>query len=87
MRRLAMVPASTIQVMGAEKALFRSKKTGARPPKHGLLYQHPYVHAVPRELRGRRARSLAAKIAIAARADVFSGNYIAEELAAQLKDF
>ena len=87
MRRLAMVPASTIQVMGAEKALFRSKKTGARPPKHGLLYQHPYVHAVPREKRGRRARSLAAKIAIAARADVFSGNYIAEELAAQLKDF
>jgi len=41
MRRLAIVPASTIQVMGAEKALFRSKKTGARPPKHGLLYQHP----------------------------------------------
>ncbi|MBT3285430.1 hypothetical protein HN807_07470 [Candidatus Bathyarchaeota archaeon] len=87
MRRLAMVPASTIQVMGAEKALFRSKKTNARPPKHGLLYQHPYVHAVPSEIRGRRARSLAAKIAIAARADVFSGNYIAEELAAQLKDF
>lgn len=87
MKRLAMVAASTIQVMGAEKALFRSKKTNARPPKHGLLYQHPYVHAVPREKRGRRARSLAAKIAIAARADLFSGNYIAEELAAQLKDF
>lgn len=87
MKRLAMVPASTIQVMGAEKALFRSKKTNARPPKHGLLYQHPYVHAVSREKRGRRARSLAAKIAIAARADLFSGNYIAEELAAQLKDF
>jgi len=87
MKRLAMVPASTIQVMGAEKALFRSKKTNARPPKHGLLYQHPYVHAVPRDKRGRRARSLAAKIAIAARADTFSGNYIAEELIAQLKDF
>jgi len=87
MKRLAMVPASTIQVMGAEKALFRAKKTNARPPKHGLLYQHPYVHGVPREKRGRRARSLAAKIAIAARADVFSGNYIAEELVAQLKDF
>ena len=87
MKRLAMVPSSTIQVMGAEKALFRSKKTNARPPKHGLLYQHPYVHAVPREKRGRRARSLAAKIAIAARADQFSGNYIAEELVAQLKDF
>ena len=87
MKRLAMVPSSTIQVMGAEKALFRSKKTNARPPKHGLLYQHPYVHAVSRDKRGRRARSLAAKIAIAARADQFSGNYIAEELVAQLKNF
>jgi len=87
MKRLAMMPASTIQVLGAEKALFRAKKTNARPPKHGLLYQHPYVHSVPRDKRGRRARSLAAKIAIGARADQFSGNYIAEELAAQLDDF
>lgn len=87
MKKLAMIPASTIQVLGAEKALFRSKKTNARPPKHGLLYQHQYVHSVPRNQRGRRARSLAAKIAIAARADLFSGNFIAEELAEQLTDF
>ena len=87
MKRLGMMPASTIQVLGAEKALFRAKKTNARPPKHGLLYQHPYVHSVPRDIRGRRARSLAAKIAIAARADLFSGNFIADDLAAQLTDF
>ena len=87
MKRLGMMPASRIQVLGAEKALFRAKKTNARPPKHGLLYHHPYVRSVPRDNRGRRARSLAAKIAIAARADLFSGNFIAEELAAQLPDF
>jgi nucleolar protein 56 len=37
LQNLAMRPASTIQVLGAEKALFRSLKTGARPPKHGLI--------------------------------------------------
>lgn len=87
LKRLAMVPASTIQVLGAEKALFRAKKTNARPPKHGLLYQHPYVNSAPRDKRGSRARGLAAKIAIAARADLFSGDFIAEDLAAQLQDF
>ena len=85
LRRLAMMSASTIQVLGAEKAMFRALKTNARPPKHGLLFQHPYVHNAPRRRRGSRARSLAAKIAIAARADEFSGNFIAEQLVAQLK--
>jgi nucleolar protein 56 len=84
LRRMAMMPASTIQVLGAEKAMFRALKTKARPPKHGLLFQHPYVHGAPRDRRGSRARSLAAKIAIAARADAFSGEFIAEDLRRQL---
>ena len=86
LRRLAMMSSSTIQILGAEKAMFRALKTNAKPPKHGLLFQHPYVHNAPRRRRGSRARSLAAKIAIAARADEFSGNFIAEELSAQLTD-
>lgn len=87
LKRLGMMPSSTVQVLGAEKAMFRAIKTNARPPKHGLLYQHPYVNGAPRNRRGNRARSLAAKIAIAARADLFSGDFIAEELVAQLDDF
>ena len=87
LKRLGMIPSSTIQVLGAEKAMFRAVKSNARPPKHGLLYQHPYVNGAPRNRRGNRARSLAAKIAIAARADVFSGDFIAEELVSQLEDF
>lgn len=87
LKRLGMMPSSTIQVIGAEKAMFRAVKSNARPPKHGLLYQHPYVNSAPRNRRGNRARSLAAKIAIAARADLFSGDFIAEELVAQLEDF
>jgi nucleolar protein 56 len=69
--KLASMPASTIQVIGAEKALFRSLKTGAQPPKHGILFQHTMVHAAPRWQRGKIARAIAAKAVIAARVDVY----------------
>jgi nucleolar protein 56 len=69
--RLAVLPASTIQVLGAEKALFRALKTGTRPPKHGLLFQHPLIHAAPKWQRGKIARAVASKLAIAARIDVY----------------
>ena len=85
-RRLAMMPSGTVQLLGAEKALFRAKKTRARPPKHGLIFQHPYVHSKPRKLRGRAARKLASKLSFAARADAFSGNPIGAELRRQLDE-
>jgi nucleolar protein 56 len=72
--RLAVLPASTIQILGAEKALFRSLRTGARPPKHGILFQHQAVHTAPKWQRGKIARTLANKIAIAARVDYFRGS-------------
>jgi nucleolar protein 56 len=72
--RLAMLPASTIQILGAEKALFRALRTGARPPKHGILFQHEAVHAAPRWQRGKIARTIANKIAIAARVDCYRGS-------------
>jgi nucleolar protein 56 len=80
LKRLAMMPSSTLQILGAEKALYRAVKTKARPPKHGLIFQHPYVNGAPLGLRGLRARHLAAKLSIAARADAFTGNMIAEQL-------
>jgi nucleolar protein 56 len=79
---LAKRPASTIQVLGAEKALFRSLKTGTRPPKHGLIFQHTLLHDAKRWQRGKIARALAGKLAIAARADAFGGRNIGEELKA-----
>jgi nucleolar protein 56 len=72
--RLAMLPASTIQILGAEKALFRALRTGARPPKHGILFQHEAVHAAPKWQRGKIARTIANKIAIAARVDYYRGS-------------
>jgi nucleolar protein 56 len=72
--RLAKLPASTIQILGAEKALFRALKTGARPPKHGLLFQHPLIHSAPKWQRGKIARAVASKVAIAARIDYYRHN-------------
>lgn len=69
--RLAILPASTIQVLGAEKALFRSLKTGTRPPKHGLIFQHPLIHSAPKWQRGKIARAIASKVAIAGRVDLY----------------
>ncbi len=71
--RLAVLPASTIQILGAEKALFRALRTGARPPKHGILFQHQEVHTAPKWQRGKIARSIANKVAIAARIDYYRG--------------
>lgn len=83
--KLATLPASTIQVLGAEKALFRALRTGSRPPKHGVIFQYPTIHRSPRWQRGKIARALAAKLAIAARIDAFTGEYKADELKAQLE--
>ena len=69
--RLAQMPSSTIQIIGAEKALFRALKTGTRPPKHGLIFQHPSVNSAPKWQRGKIARALSSKIAISVRIDVY----------------
>lgn len=67
--RLARLPASTIQVLGAEKAFFEHLRGRAPPPRHGLLFLHPDIQGTPRRLRGKIARALAGKAAIAARLD------------------
>ncbi|MCJ2555395.1 MAG: ribosomal biogenesis protein, partial [Candidatus Thermoplasmatota archaeon] len=53
---LARKPSSTIQLLGAEKALFRHLRKGSKPPKHGVLFQHPWVHDAPPWQRGPIAR-------------------------------
>lgn len=80
MQRMAMLPASTVQILGAEKALFRFKKEGGRPPKHGVIFQHPLINRAQKTERGRIARLLANKISTAMKADVFTKRDIANEL-------
>jgi nucleolar protein 56 len=74
-KKLATYPSGTVQIMGAEKALFRHLKTGERPPKHGLIFQHPEVRTSPWWIRGKIARTLALKISLSVRKDVFSGDF------------
>ena len=78
--KLATMPASTIQILGAEKALFRYKKEGGKPPKHGVIFQHPLINKTSRDKRGKIARTFATKIAIAAKADAFTKRDISIEL-------
>jgi len=80
LERLAIMPASTIQILGAEKALFRFKKEGGKPPKHGVIFQHSYINKSPKEIRGKIARMFATKIAIAAKADAFTKRDISKVL-------
>lgn len=80
LQNLAKMPASTLQVLGAEKALFRSLKTGARPPKHGVIFQHTAIHQSPRWQRGKIARALSGKLSIAARVDAFGGDFMGDRL-------
>jgi nucleolar protein 56 len=73
LEKLAKLPASAFQVIGAREALFKHLREGTPPPKHGFIYRHPLVSGSPKPLRGRIARMLAGKAAIAARVDYYSG--------------
>ncbi len=75
MERLASLPASTVQVLGAEKALFRHLRTGAPSPKYGVLYQLPAINKAPRKIQGKLSRAIAAKVAIAAKIDFYSKRF------------
>jgi nucleolar protein 56 len=85
-RKLLLFPASTIQILGAEKALFRHMKTGAKPPKYGIIFQHPLIQSASKQDRGKVARWLADKISLAAKIDYFKGEYIGENLKKELDD-
>ena len=85
LEKLALMPASTIQILGAEKALFRYKKEGGKPPKHGIIFQHAFINRAPKSLRGKIARSMAGKLATAAKADAFTKRDIADILIGELE--
>ena len=85
-RKLAFLPGSAIQVVGAEKALFMHKKKGVKGPKYGYLFQHPLVKAAKATNKGRMARSLASKLAIAAKKDFFGNKSGAGEMRKELDE-
>ena len=68
---LAKCPASTVQILGAEKALFRALKTKGNTPKYGLIYHSSFIGRASAKNKGRISRYLANKCAIASRIDSF----------------
>jgi nucleolar protein 56 len=88
LEKLAKMPSSTIQLLGAEKALFRFLRTKGKtkPPKHGLIFLSPYVSQAPKDLRGKIARLLAAKLALAARMDYYTKENKGKELKKDLEE-
>ncbi|MBI5046324.1 hypothetical protein HZC07_01175 [Candidatus Micrarchaeota archaeon] len=85
--RLAVLPSSTIQVLGAEKALFKHlRNKRIDPPKHGIIFQHVRISSSPRDVRGKIARALANKLALAAKADFFTKRDLSASLKKDFED-
>merc|ERR1712194_483388 len=70
--KLAKYPASTVQILGAEKALFRALKTRGNTPKYGLLFHSTFIGRATAKNKGRISRFLANKCSLASRIDCFS---------------
>ncbi len=79
LEKLAKFPSSTIQILGAEKALFRHLVSGGRSPKYGILFQTNYVQQAPFERKGKMARLLASKLSMAIKIDFYKGNPVGAE--------
>ncbi len=86
LEKLMKFPASTVQVLGAEKALFAHLSKGVNPPKHGIIFQFPMLRRSPLDKRGKIARRIAANASIASRIDYFKGSYSGDELRKQLEE-
>jgi nucleolar protein 56 len=86
LKRLAMLPASTIQLLGAEKALFRHIKSGSKSPKYGVIFAHQLIQGSKRKDRGKVARVLADKLSLCARLDFFKGEFKGKEYKEMLEE-
>jgi len=102
LEKLAKMPSSTIQLLGAEKALFRflraeresNRRRGGpqfggekiRPPKFGILFSHPAINTAPENKRGKIARLLSSKLTIAARADFYTKEDRGEQMKKEFEE-
>ena len=86
LKKLMEMPASTVQLLGAEKALFRHIKNKKNlPPKYGILHEHPLISQAKKREHGKIARALADKISIAVKIDYFKGKFIGDKLKKEIE--
>ncbi len=87
LEKLAKMSSSTIQLLGAEKALFRHlRNKRMKPPKHGVIFDSHWIRNAPKDKRGKVARILASKLSIAVKIDFYSGRDESERLRKELKE-
>jgi nucleolar protein 56 len=86
LKKLAYMPASRIQLLGAEKALYRFLKTGEKRPKHGLIFQWKQIRGSKPYLRGKISRIIAGKIGLASKVDFFSGDFIGDVFSKEIEE-
>lgn len=86
LKKLAYMPASRIQLLGAEKALYRYLKTGEKQPKHGLIFQWNQIRGSKPWNRGKISRIISGKIGISAKLDYFKGDFIADVLSKDIEE-
>ncbi len=79
LKKFARMPSSTVQVLGAEKALFRHMKGEGSAPKHGTIFLHPCISSLPNNKRGKMARYLSNKAVLAGRLDMYNGEFKGDE--------
>merc|ERR1712050_167291 len=82
---LAKYPASTVQILGAEKALFRALKTKGNTPKYGLIFHSTFIGRAEKKNKGRISRYLANKCSLASRIDCFT-DFATQIYGQRLKD-
>jgi len=86
LKDLAYMPASRVQLLGAEKALYRFLKTGEKRPKHGLIFQWNLIRGSKAYNRGKISRVISGKIGIATKVDFFKGEFIGDTLAKEIEE-
>lgn len=85
LEKIAKLPSSTIQLLGAEKALFRHLRGEGKPPKYGILFGHSLIQNAPKPMKGKVARLIAAKISLAAKMDQYSEKDQGKEMRKELE--
>jgi nucleolar protein 56 len=86
LKKLAFMPASRVQLLGAEKALYRFLKTGEKRPKHGLIFQWNQIRGSKPWNRGKISRLISGKIGISAKVDFFEGEFVADVLSKEINE-
>jgi nucleolar protein 56 len=86
LEKLAKSASSTIQLLGAEKSLFRFLHGKGKSPRFGILATHPLVQNAPEKLKGKVARSIASKLSIAAKIDFYSKEDKSKEMKKELQE-